>query len=388
MPRKPSPAENQPAKRRTTRRRANPGTAWRLPPLAWITGAGRPAALAPVPSRILSTTLPEAFLLAAGLKDAEIVAVESSPERAKTARTAATRRRLRNLRIEHAAVDQAALGELTGGKFDVVLVHDTLHRVGDVEAAFANLAAACAANGSIYASLRTPWHPSNRLAEAMAAFGLEEQGQDAESLKVRRLLAALGGFFSPAEINPVEEAGPHVGPASAAVWLDRASAAGLHVRASTLAAVCLPEALVSGQGALFCSFAFPKLLDLLSDFIRPATLSVVWAREPATEPPWRQPEQLASWRPIVRFLSCDKIQPLEPPWESAAAISVEIAGVLAPRTFTLSHYLLELVRRSDGRSTIADLMGKMPHQARLADLAGGLHFLHHTFIMELLPPVS
>ena len=76
MPRKSAAAKagdavERPAKRRT----ANARGLWRLPPFAWILNGGRPGRPVPAPSRILCATLPEAFLLAASLKEAEVVAL-------------------------------------------------------------------------------------------------------------------------------------------------------------------------------------------------------------------------------------------------------------------------------------------------------------------------
>lgn len=31
-------------------------------------------------------------------------------------------------------------------------------------------------------------------------------------------------------------------------------------------------------------------------------------------------------------------------------------------------------------------MASIPHETKVQDIVGGLHFLHHTFIQELLPP--
>ena len=388
MPRKSAAAKagdavERPAKRRT----ANARGLWRLPPFAWILNGGRPGRPVPAPSRILCATLPEAFLLAASLKEAEVVALNPSAELVKAGRTAASRRRLRNLRIEQAELDQPALGELVGGNFDAVLAHDVLHRVRDADAAFVNLSAACAADGSVYVSVRTPGHPSARLDAAMQAFGMDvRESGDEEAGKVRRLLAAMGNFLSGAP-EPAEDADGRADTTAPVVaWLDRASAAGLHLRATTLTAKSLPPALASGQSGLLASFELPKLLAWLDPFLQPASIEMVFSRSPHREPPWRNPDQLLAWRPICRFLPLGKLPPLEPPWDGAAGVEVEIHGILEPQNFTLSRYLLEILRRSDGNKTLGELMAGIPHETDAATIVPGLHFLHRAFILELLAP--
>lgn len=389
MPRKPFAAENQSRRPRAkARRTAAPSGVWRPPPLAWILHAGQPELSVPVPVRLLSATLPEAFLLASGFKDADVVALESDGDRVKSARAAASRRRLRNLRIERAALDQPALGELVGGNFDAILAHETLHAVSDIAAAWANLSAAVSPEGSVYASLRTPAHPAARLTEAMEAFGLEAESSDEAASEVRRFLAALGGFLTPTDLLRRDGKNPHPGPSPLSWWLDHAAKAGLHPRVCGLTAAALPAALGAGHTGLLGSFTLPRMLILLDRFLGPASVGIVFSRKPSPEPPWRRPDNLAAWRPLCRFLPLHKLQPFSAPWEAAAAVTIEIPGLLGSQSFTLSRYLLELLRRSNGLASLGDLMSEIPHEGRLVDLAGGLHFLHHAFIMELLPPAT
>lgn len=391
MPRKPASAKAEDTKQRPAKRRAAvPRGLWRLPPLAWILNGGRFGRPVPAPSRILCATLPEAFLLAASLKETEVVALDSSAELVKAGRTAASRRRLRNLRIEQAELGQAALGELVGGNFDVVLAHDVLHCVRDADAAFANLAAACAENGAVYVSVRSTAHPSARLDAGLAAFGLErceitEDNKEAES--VAKMLAGLGGFL-PAHVLEFsrELQGEGTGAAPLAAWLDRAGAAGLHLRATTLTAKTLTSALGAGGTKPLSSFPLSKMAVFLDKFLAPSSVELVFSREAVAEIPWSEPDRLLSWRPISRFLPLAKLPEMQEPWNGLAGIEVEIHGVLAPQNFTLSHYLVELIRRSDGTKNLAELMAEIPHETEVSELVGALHFLHHSFILELQTP--
>lgn len=392
MARKPAADKEEPdagAKPKARRKPAASGP-WLPPPLPWILRAGRSTNEIESPSRIFCAGLSEGFLLAATLRDAEVVAIDPDAESVKAARTAAGRRRLRNLRCEEASLDQPALGELIGGNFDLVLAHDALSRVKDADAAFVNLSAACAVDGTVYASVRSASHPSSRLRDGLAAFGLDgeeidEENKDGEA--VAKLLAGLGGFLpANARILSLELNGRGTGPAPLVAWLDRAGAAGLNLRATTLTAKTLPASLNAGGTKLLSSFSLSKLAILLDKFLAPASVEMVFSRQPVPDVPWGEPEMLLDWRPVSRFLPLGKLQEMHEPWNGLAGIEVEIQGVLAPQNFTLSHYLIELIRRSDGRKTLAELTSEIPHEVAAADLVGALHFLHHSFILELQEP--
>lgn len=392
MARKPAADKDTSAADTKLKRKRKPADAglWRPPPLPWILRAGTSDDRTATPSRILCTGLNEGFLLAVHLPDTEIVAIAGDAQAVKTARTTAARKRLRNLRIEQAEPDQPALGELVGGNFDLVLAHDALHLVRDADAAFANLAAACAENGSVYVSVRSVAHPSARIDAGLAAFGLQrgeinEENKDGEA--VARLLAGLGGFLpANAQEFPRELQGEGTGAAPLAAWLDRAGAAGLSLRATTITAKTLPSALAAGGTKPLSSFPLPKMAVLLDKFLAPSSIELVFSRQPMPEIPWSEPDRLLSWRPVSRFLPLAKLPEMQEPWNGLAGIEVEIHGVLAPQNFTLSHYLVELIRRSDGTKNLAELMAEIPHEAEVSAFTGALHFLHHSFILELQTP--
>lgn len=387
MARKPAEAKDAeaPAAPRKRRSKAADGP-WRLPPLPWILRAGRGRQTPSEPLRIFSASLTEAFLLAVHLRDAEVVAIDAAASRVRAARTAAGRRRLRNLRIEEASLDQPALGELIGGNFDVVLAHEVLHRCTDPDGALRNLSAACAPEGTVYVTVRGPSHPAQRFDAALARFGLD-RGDDTHELpdaaKVHLLLAGLGGF---AAENLETEVGTSAAPAGE--WIARASGAGLHLRATTLTARYLPRALAGGGTRLLASFSLPALAGFLDSYLCPEKLELVFSRQAPAEPPWRDPDALADWIPAGRFLPLGKLPELEAPWDALASVDVEIIGVLEPQNFTLSRYMLELLRRSDGQISLRELMAGIPHETKVDDILGALHFLHYAFILELQPPIS
>jgi len=383
MPRK--PVGDGPVRKRRPSPRLD---AWRLPPLPWILHAGRTDVSAPTPARIISCNLPEAFALAANFKEIEVTLLESDENLAELARKAARRRRLAHLRVEHGAVDQEALGELIGGNYDVVIAHEGMHRAADGAAALRNLAAAAGESGTVYLGLRGASHPGARLEAALGEFGLDCAEIDAENEEAMRIARLVGGLARSLPTEPRDLANEFRRAAGRALpdWLQWADDAGLHLRASTLTAHALPSALPGGGTALLSAFNLPRLCRLLDHLLQPTSYHLLFSRQPLNEPPWRQPEKLAAWRPVSRFLDLSKIAPLPPPLTAAASVEVDIDNVLPPQNFALSRYMLEILRRSNGQCSLGELMAEIPHDTEIAELLPALHFLHYTFILELLSP--
>lgn len=377
-----------PRVRPSPKSRSTTGSTWSAPPLGWILHAGSGLVDSSPPARILCGGLMEAFALAQHLREADVTAVEPDAEVAAAARAAARRRRLRHLRIEHGSLDQPAFGELVGGNFDLIMVQDALHRAADSAAALHNLASAAAPAAPVYLALRGGGHPASRLGPALEAFGLGSDdltAEHAECLAIARLVASMGDFLpnQPRDL-PLEISRAAGRPLSD--WLLLAAQAGLNLRATSLTAQALPSALMGGGTGLLASFDLPHLAGWLEMFLAPPLVACVLVRNTVPAPPWREPGALAAWRPLSRFLDTRKIAPSEPPLSTQAAVEVEIPGVLPSRRFILSRYLVEILRRADGRVSLGLLMEGLDHQASLEELVSGLHFLHYSFILELLPP--
>lgn len=380
------PAADNPDAPAKKRRRPSRSDAWRPPPLPWIMRAGRTDHAPVGASRFLCCDLPESFALAAHLKEAEITLLEPDFAVADAVRKAARRRRLTNLRVECAAVDQEALTELTGGNYDTVVAHDALHRAADPAAALRNLAAAASETGTVYLGLRGSTHPSGQLESVLGEFGIGCAEIDAENEQTTKIARLVGGLARclPAETRDLADEFRQAAGRPLSEWLPLAADAGLHLRASTSTAQALPAALPGGGTALLATFSLSRLCRLLDTLLRPPTHQLLFSRQRPVEPPWQQPEDLRSWRPVSRFLDLSKLDPLPPPLTDAASVEVDIDGVLSPQNFTLTRYMLEVLRRSNGQRTIGEIMAEIPHTTEINQLLPAFHFLHHAFILELV----
>lgn len=380
------------AVRKQPRRRAQP-LSWSPPPLGWIMEAGRTHGEGGIPKRILSATLPEAFFLASNLKESEVVALCEDTSEIRGARVSAGRRKLGNLRIEEGKLDQPALTELVGGNHDLVIANDVMHGVDDLGLAFANMAAASAPEGSIYLSVRGASHASIRFDDVLSKFGIDRpdappEDDSSETNRILLLLSSLGGFLpqSRQAFSRELRAKPSFEGAAAPLeyWLKESTKAGLHLRSTTLTSKALPATLSTGGTELLSSFSLPKLTSLVDQIQSSPRHEIILSKERYTEPPWKNPENLCAWHPVARFIPLSTITPLEPPWDAVAGVEVEIQGILEKQKFTLSRYMVEILRCADGTLSLEKLMANIPHEVSLAEIVGALHFLHHSFIMELL----
>jgi hypothetical protein len=291
------------------------------------------------------------------------------------------------LSIEHGSLDQEAFGEMAGGNFDLIVAHDVMQRVSDPLAAMTNLAVAAGPTAPVYVSLRGEGSCYGRIERALEAFGiaLPDMAEAGEEVwAIARMVSALGGLVpgNRGDLLPLCERG-RGRPLSS--WLELCHGCGLQLRATTLTAQTLPCCLAGGGTGWFSSFSLPRLAGWLDEYLRPAMTNCVFARTPVIDPPWLAPEQLLDWRPVARFIDASAIQPMPLPLESPASIEAEIQGVLPAYRFVLSRYLIEIIRRADGRTSLRKLMEKLPSAAKAGDLLPALHFLHHCFLLELLP---
>lgn len=384
---------SQDAARKQPPRRRTQSLSWTLPPLGWIMEAGRTRGRGGIPKRILSSTLPEAFFLSSNLKESEVVALCEDPAELRGARISAGRRKLGNLRIEVGRLDQPALTELVGGNHDLVIANDVMHGVDDIGSALANIAATSAAEGSIYLSVRGASHASTRLDEALSKFGLDRpetlpEDSSSETSRVLLLIASLGGFLpQDGQAFARELRGGSSSQGAAApleYWLDESTKAGLHLRSTTLTSKALPASLSAGGSGLLSSFSLPKLASLVDQIQCPSRLELILSKERYSEPAWKDSENLAKCHPSARFIPLSSIAPLEPPWDALVGAEVEIQGILEKQKFTLSRYMLEILRRADGTLPLGKLMEEIPHEVSLEEITGAFHFLHYSFIMEML----
>ena len=383
MPPKPTGKKSSGAESNTAQsRKGSKMASWSLPPLAWMLAAAQGSDWK-LPERMLVCgAIPEIGSLAKALPECEIIVLEASEAQARTLRTACSRSRLKNTRVQIGSPDEEALPELVGSNFDLILALGVLSGSQHVERAMENLSTCTAAKrGGVYLELDTASHPASRLAEIQS---LHPAGKDAETAAtLARVAAGVCGLRPtlPAD-NPTTSA--RCWPLLK--WLGLAAGSGLRPAASTLPPRLLPPALPFGGMSLFSGLDLVSLCCLLEDMAAPPVLQVLFTRRPLLEPPWANPAALSEWRPSVQFWPRDKVPAMEPPLSNFIEIGIDIPGILALQKFQITAYLLEFLRVSDGKTPVSQIMASLPHPAKIEEIIQALYFFHHTCIIRLLPP--
>jgi hypothetical protein len=340
---------------------------WKLPERVFVCGA-----------------IPEVLALAKGLTESEFVVLDSSPVQARSLRTACSRRKIRNVRIETGTVDQEALPELVGGNFDLVLAPGALRGLESIERAMENLSACTAADGgALYFELDAAHHPSSRSVDFLS---LLPNGLEAETARRLEILAA--GICGVRPHPPASVPGIPARCWPLRQWLDVATASGLHLASCTLPSRLLPLTLPFGGIDPVCGLDLVALCRLLEAMTAPRVLQAVFSRRPMDDPPWTDSDALAEWRPSVQFWPRDKVPVMEPPLSKFMELTIDIPGILEPQKLQITAFLLEFLRLSDGQTPVRRILDAIPHPAKTEEVLGALFFFHHTCILRLLPPIA
>ena len=355
---------------------------WSFPPLAWMLASSQGEGWKFPDRMLLCGAIPELGALSKSLPDCEFVVLEPSDSQARSLRTACSRRRLKNIRIETGSADQEALPELTGGNFDLVLAPGIFHCVDSVERSMENLAACTARQGGgLYLELDSAHHPASRSEEIRALYPGGKD--DATSEKLGRVAAGVCGVRPAPSAN---ETGSHSRCWPLLKWLGVAAASGLRPTACTLPPRLLPLSLPYDGVPLFGGLDLVSLCCLLEAMSSPPVLQVVFARALLVEPPWSDPTALAEWRPCVQFWPRDKVPVMEAPFSKFMELGINIPGILDLQQFQITAYLLEFLRLSDGKTPVRQILEAIPHPAKIEEIAQALFFFHHTSILRIFPP--
>jgi len=368
----------------SSRRQRTQAPSWRLPPVPWILSAGAPSETLP-PSRVLVCgAVAEALLLAKSLPQADIVVLDPSEKLARSLRLSAKRRHLGNLTSLSAPPDQPHLAEITGRNFDLVLAIAPPPDPSATAAFLANLSACLSRpHGRLYFKTCGDAHPFVQTTDTLNCLGLSPRLADSISRDAPPLLhlaAALAGD---------EFAGSVPFPSSTlslADWVSAFRSHGLHFAAALHVPSVLSRALNFGGVQPLLSFSTESLAALLDSLAHPINRHLLFSVSPCPEPPFHDLVSLLAWRPSVRFWPRERIPPQQTPFTRSLSVELQIQRVLPPLQMQMSGYLLELLRLSGGKLSLAEIMALIPHPTSVEEILPALWFFHHACILHLQPP--
>lgn len=351
---------------------------WRLPPWPWIVHPGDDASPRSVRRVLICGAIPEAFLLAKSLPGTEIVILESDAEKSAAFRLSGSRRRLKNIKVVHASLENS-LEDFKLGQFEVLLALATTSKPSHLGMVLKNLASLLVPDrGTLYLRVAGEGHPAFRPREISEAWPM--MSSDFKGEHFMRMAAAIAGdeFFT-------EDFEGHI-RLSLEDWIDALKSNHLYFSSALHVPSLLARALSSGG---LSGLGFPDLSELASAtdiMVRPAIRHLLATNRPQTAPPWESMVDLLDWRPCARFWPREKIPLQIAPYHQRFSVEIHIQGVLPPISLQLSSYMLELLRLSDGSASLGELLSAIPHPANPEDIKHALYFLHCTAILPLLSP--
>lgn len=272
--------------------------------------------------------------------------------------------------------------------FDFVLCRGVADYVTDPERLMVHLGRCLAEGGVLCVMANSPHHPAGRIRRAFARLGVEpEEYRDTEDQ--RRLLATVeqlmgeatgltGIAEAPAAYLGVDIFAPIAHHDPIETWARRAEAADLSFAGSLDAPLGLASLSDDQLGALRL-LDRPALSLLMSDLVYRPGLTMLFGRGAQAEPTFTSLDALASWRPVLD--PCvGQLPPLAGDPGDPKHLTLRFQGLADMVVFSTA-YDLEVLRRCDGRSTLAEIRAAIPADCDPVSLLNALFRAYHYGIL-------
>jgi len=373
---------------------ANPQ--WLLPPLPWINAVWQ--ASHPL-RRILVAgcgTGSEAFALQRRFPDAEIVGVDFSPRSIKTAKKLQKKnRRLRRIRFVVCDLSSSKFGKIAGDSFDFVSCHGVLSYIPRPERVLRNFARCLTTDGALYLGVNGEAHFSASWRQSLPGFGVRMTDfQDTRPVrKLLTLFDALSGNHpgwiakSKSEYIAGDLFGPLIQNWPLMHWTKLCWAAGLHLLGSYSIFRALRPVFDHG----LYRFLMPRSrADVVEVFetLRPSGFHrLIFSRQPDPQPPWGELDKLRTWRVIVTGLYGRQWPRRTPRWTKLSNLNLKSPATNTLIELRIPEWEIELLRRSDGKHSIGDILWSVLARIPRAFLRDQLYLLYQLAVINLLPPM-
>jgi len=370
---------------------------WLLPPLPWINAVWQ--ASHPL-RRILVAgcgTGREAFALRRRFPDAEIVGVDFSPRSIRTAKELQKKKRqLKNIRFVVCDLSSSQFGKVAGNRFDFVSCHGVLSYIPRPERVLRNFARSLTADGALYLGVNGETHFSASWRQSLSEFGLRMTDfQDTRPVrKLLKLFDVLSGnrpgwiAKSRSEYIAGDLFGPLIQNWPLTHWAKLCRANGLHLLGNYSIFRALRPVFDYG----LYRFLMPRSrADVVEVFetLRPCGFHrLIFSRRPELRPPWDEPEKLRTWRVIVTELYDRQWQRRERRWTTLSNLKLKSPSTNTLVELRIPEWEIELLRRSDGKHSIGDILRSVPARIPRAFLRDQLYLLYQLAVINLLPPMQ
>ena len=371
---------------------------WNLAPMEWIMALWRPGNEKDSPKRILVAGCgsgSEAFMLARKFPTATIVAVDFSSRSIAIAKALQRRSgRVKNIRFLRADLTGGRLAKTTGGKFDFISCHGVLSYIPGPERVLANLARQLRPNGALFVGVNGSGHFSVCGRPFLSSFGfdlaeLREEPRLRELLKLwDRLLESSEGPRLPNKRTGYL-AGDLFGPLfhnwSLSRWVRTAQKAGLHL-SDSYSCWRKRRSLMEDDNALPLMPRSRADVSLLLDLIVPEMFHrLLFVKQKPWNPPWESHQALLNSRPIISPLYSLSI----PRHSRRGGMRIKAtlkSPILNTRLdWKLPKWEAEILRRSDGRRTLREILQAGGLTAPGKIMREQLYIMYQLLVLNLVP---
>jgi SAM-dependent methyltransferase len=369
---------------------------WRLPPIPWINAMSQPPR---APHRILVAGCgsgSEAFALQRKFPEAKVVGIDFSPRSIRAAKEQQKRsRELRKIRFLVSDLTKPGLAK-TVGKFDFVSCHGVISYIERPEQALRNLANCLQIDGALYLGVNGQSHFSSRWRRGLPKFGIDvTEFQDTRSIRqLLKVFDALCGY----RIGTMAKAdagylasdlfGPLLHNWSLADWMRACRKTRLHLLASYSSFFALRPIFDPDLNRLLIPRSRAEVLELL-ETLRPSTFHrLLLSHRPEVCPPWQNAGELLRWRAIATGLYVRRWPKRTKRWKTLRRLTLTSAPTNTVVELQVPEWEVELLRRANGRHSIADVLSSVSARISPTSLRDALYLLYLLGAINLRTPTE
>lgn len=377
-------------------RSAAPRAIWRLAPMKWIDAVWQPTGA--FPQRILVAgcgTGNEAFAWRRQFPRADIVAVDFSPQSVAIARHL-QRRAPRPQRIRFLVGDLTAkrFAKIVGHDFDFISCHGVLSYVSKPEQVLENLARCLNADGALYLGVNGAQHRSVGGRQFLPVFGFD-MTELRDSSRLRQLLKLCDAILEnrgahcladkPPSYLAADLFGPLIRNLPLSDWISTARNAGLSFQSSYSAYRAVRYTMEQDFPQLLIPRSRWELCELVEKLAPGGFHRILFTRRPPVNPPWQSRDALLTWRPILTKLYTVRLPMRARRWQALRVVTMKSRSTNTRLDWQMPEWELEVLRRSDGKHTLREILQEVATPIRRDLLQKQLYQLYQLLIINLLP---
>lgn len=370
---------------------------WQMAPMEWITAMWQPSQ--PMPRRILVAgcgTGVEAFALARKFPWAEITGVDFSPRSIDLARELHGQEcPARKIRFLVGDLASPKFANEVGLGFDLITCHGVLSYIPKPVRVLRNFARCLAPDGALYLGVNGSTHFSVAWRRALPAFGfgLDRFEDGARPRRKIRLFDVLSGH--PAGMIARKDAAFLASDLFSsfnqtlplADWTRLCGMAGLNLRGSYAAYDAIRQTLKDEGYEMLMPRSRAEVSELV-DKLKPGAFHwLVYSPKPAENPPWDTETKLIEWRPrLTRLYSRSSLKKSRSR-RSLHTLVFKSRPMNSLVELRVPEWELEILRRSDGASSLREILAPISPAVSRTMLRRQLYLLYQLMLLDLLPPV-